>query len=626
MKKYIGYLAAGLFILVSVAVMGMLLLSSETEVLYRMQELSLFLPTRMFYATSTIYPGGTLTWMAAYMTQFFHHPTVGVSLLMAVWALIMVLYIRLGKLKGFTIILSALVPLALLACLTQTGYWIYYMKLQGYQWVPTLGVLFSILAALVYRCIPNKKGLPLIWMTIWGIAGYPLMGTWSFLGTGLMMIPVKLEKENMWLRIIAPIALGMLLILAVPPIACQLFYCQVQPDYIYSAALPSYQYGKLNATEYHTTYYALLLAFLPTLLMWVDRPINKWLTGLASVLCLAGAAWGVNVKWYRDTNFYKEVAMANCIEKLDWEGVLRVMLDKTMGENMPPTRVMVMEKNLALFRLGRAGDEMFHYPEGAEQQHSVIPVKITQVGGKLLYYNYGKADFCYRWCMEDGVEFGWSVNVLKYMTKTSIVNNDLGVARKYIDLLKKTRYHREWAEHWETFIDHPELMEKDEELIPILPMSQFTDRLDGDNTLVEMYLLSTFANGQGADRYYQENTLICAMIMKDIELFWPRFHRYINMHQSDEGFRVPTHYQEAAYLYCMLEPNRISELWPPLTNAEAAQRIPFDQEVKKKYEDFMNFNTQCGSMTDEQKKVAFYPQFGDTFYYFYFLVRDQKTN
>jgi len=48
--------------------------------------------------------------------------------------------------------------------------------------------------------------------------------------------------------------------------------------------------------------------------------------------------------------------------------------------------------------------------------------------------------------------------------------------------------------------------------------------------------------------------------------------------------------------------------------------------VKETYQQFMDFNTQCGSMTEDQKKIAFRPQFGDTFYYFYFLVRNQKTN
>jgi len=48
--------------------------------------------------------------------------------------------------------------------------------------------------------------------------------------------------------------------------------------------------------------------------------------------------------------------------------------------------------------------------------------------------------------------------------------------------------------------------------------------------------------------------------------------------------------------------------------------------VKRRYKVFMDFNAQCGSMSEEQKKSAFLPQFGDTFYYFYFLRRNQQTN
>lgn len=287
---------------------------------------------------------------------------------------------------------------------------------------------------------------------------------------------------------------------------------------------------------------------------------------------------------------------------------------------------MVMMKNLALFRLGRIGDEMFRYPEGAEQQHAPWTIRLTQVGGKMLYYHYGKEGFCYRWCMEDGVEFGWSVDVLKYMAKTSLITHDWKVAKKYIDMLSQTIYHRDWAKKYAAYVEHPELMAEDEEMKPIIPMAEFTDRLDGDNTLVELYLLKTFSSGHGADPGYQEMTLVCSLIMKDIDLFWPRFRQYLDMHQHEPGFRVPRYYQEAAYLYSMLEPQRESALWPSLTNAEVLAKLPFDESVKQTYSNFMTFNAQCGSMTDEQKKVAFLPQYGDTFYYFYFLRRNQKTN
>ena len=610
---------------VALAIMGWLILRTESDVLYRLQELSLWLPSRYFFHISTFYPGGMLTWAAAFMTQFFFHPWLGVLLLIITWAAIMALLCWLFHLQGPWRVLTLLVPLALMACLVQTGYWIYYMKLQGHPWVPTLGVLFAVMAGCIYRLIPDRR-LRLVWLAIYGILGYPAMGAWSILGIGLMMVPKKLRMDHIET---AAVALGLVLIMIVPPIMVRQFYGQVQVDTAYLAAMPSFQYGQVDCGQYRWAYYALAFAFAIIAIVSRDQVAAKLKPALAwpivAILLVLGCI-GVNLRWERDTNFRKEVVMTNAIHRLDWEEVLRTMLRQDMGEQMPPTRAMVMMKNLALFRLGRIGDEMFRYPEGAEQQHAPWTIRLTQVGGKMLYYHYGKEEFCYRWCMEDGVEFGWSVDVLKYMAKTSLITHDWKVAKKYIDMLSRTIYHRDWAKKYAAYVEHPELMAEDEEMKPIIPMAEFTDRLDGDNTLVELYLLKTFSSGHGADPGYQEMTLVCSLIMKDIDLFWPRFRQYLDMHQHEPGFRVPRYYQEAAYLYSMLEPQRESALWPSLTNAEVLAKLPFDESVKQTYSNFMTFNTQCGSMTDEQKKVAFLPQYGDTFYYFYFLRRNQKTN
>ena len=610
---------------VALAIMGWLILRTESDVLYRLQELSLWLPSRYFFHISNFYPGGMLTWAAAFMTQFFFHPWLGVLLLIITWAAIMALLCWLFRLQGPWRVLTLLVPLALMACLVQTGYWIYYMKLQGHPWVPTLGVLFAVMAGCIYRLIPDRR-LRLVWLAIYGILGYPAMGAWSILGIGLMMVPKKLRMDHIET---AAVALGLVLIMIVPPIMVRQFYGQVQVDTAYLAAMPSFQYGQVDCGQYRWSYYALAFAFAIIAIVSRDQVAAKLKPALAwpivAILLVLGCI-GVNLRWERDTNFRKEVVMTNAIHRLDWEEVLRTMLRQDMGEQMPPTRAMVMMKNLALFRLGRIGDEMFRYPEGAEQQHAPWTIRLTQVGGKMLYYHYGKEGFCYRWCLEDGVEFGWSVDVLKYMAKTSLITHDWKVAKKYIDMLSQTIYHRDWAKKYAAYVEHPELMAEDEEMKPIIPMAEFTDRLDGDNTLVELYLLKTFSSGHGADPGYQEMTLVCSLIMKDIDLFWPRFRQYLDMHQHEPGFRVPRYYQEAAYLYSMLEPQRESALWPSLTNAEVLAKLPFDESVKQTYSNFMTFNTQCGSMTDEQKKVAFLPQYGDTFYYFYFLRRNQKTN
>lgn len=427
--------------------------------------------------------------------------------------------------------------------------------------------------------------------------------------------------------------LALLLIAAVPQLYYQQLFEMTERSLVYVAALPSFRYSAESFGQYRLPYYAIILTFVILALVSVGegfpfaKKLKPWVKSAIALVLIGAAIVGVSTVWYRDSNFHKELAMNRAVEELDWERVLTIARDGS--SDVKPTRMMVLYKNLALFRLGRAGDEMFTYPEGATPQNAPWKVRITQVGGKLIYYHYGKENFCYRWCMEDGVEFGWKAETLKFMARTSMLNHEWTVARKYLNLLKKTTFHRAWAERYEKLLATPDALDLEKleasakagkplldeqgmkEFAPILHMMTYPDRLDGDNTLVEMYLLQTFAKGNGDDPLFQEMTLICALIMKDIDLFWPRFMKFATMNPERH---MPLHYQEAAYLYGHLE------------NKVDISRMPFDPQVRDTYDRFMKFNEQCGPMTEEQKAVAFYPQFGGTFYYFYFLVRNQKTN
>ena len=647
-----------LVILCVLVVAGCKLLSSETETLLRAQELNLWLPTGLYWKALMQYPGGVASWLATYLTQYFYYPWLGVSILCGLWLIICALLVWAYRLKGPWVALSVLVPLALMACFVQTGYWIYYQKLQGHLLVPTVGVLFAALCLAVQRLISDylparaARWTRLIWMALICIIGYPFFGAWALGATGLLGIygqpasdPSPREGDSGkqssslstrgWGWTALSLLWALILIAAVPQIYYQQFFEMTERGFLYVAAMPSFRYGQDVFTVYRLPYYAIIFAFLILAVVgWVrgvfaaeKAKLRPWLQSLLVIVLLFAAIFGVSKAWYHDANFQKELAMNRAIEELDWERVLTIARDGS--STVKPTRQMVLYKNLALFRLGRAGDEMFFYPEGAVPQNAPWRVRITQVGGKLIYYHYGKENFCYRWCMEDGVEFGWKAETLKFMARTSILNHEWTVARKYLDLLKQTTFHRAWAERYEKYLATPEAFDLkkleasvaakkplfDEqgmkEFEPILHMMTYPDRLDGDNTLVEMYLLQTFARGNGDDPLFQEMTLICALIMKDIDIFWPRFMKFASMHPD---LHMPLHYQEAAYLYGHLE------------NKVDISHMPFDQKVRDSYDRFMKFNEQCGPMTEEQKVIAFYPQFGNTFYYFYFLVRNQKTN
>ncbi len=616
------------------------LLSNESEFLLRAQELNLWLPTGLYWKTLMQYPGGAASWLATYLTQYFFHPWLGVSILCGLWLIICVLLAWVYKLKGPWVALTALVPLALMACFVQTGYWIYYQKLPGHLFVPSVGVLFATLCLVVQRLLDNNlpekatRWVSLFWMALVCIVGYPFFGAWALGATGLLGIFQKVKDSTFNFKLSTlNFIFSLLLIAAIPQIYYQQVFEMTERGFLYVAALPSFRYSAEIFTQYRIPYYAIIAAFVILALVSVGegfpfaKKLKPWFKSVTVLILLFAAIFGVSKAWYRDGNFHKELAMNRAVEDLDWERVLTIARDGS--SDVKPTRQMVLYKNLALFRLGRAGNEMFTYPEGAVQQNAPWKVRITQVGGKLIYYHYGKENFCYRWCMEDGVEFGWKAETLKFMARTSMLNHEWTVARKYLGLLKKTTFHRQWAERYEQLLDTPEAFDLEtleasakagkplldeqamKEFAPILHMMTYPDRLDGDNTLVEMYLLQTFAKGNGDDPLFQEMTLICSLIMKDIDLFWPRFMKFATMHPE---LHMPRHYQEAAYLYGHLE------------DKVDISRMPFDPEVRDSYDRFMKFNEQCGPMNEEQKAVAFYPQFGGTFYYFYFLVRNQKTN
>ena len=149
----------------------------------------------------------------------------------------------------------------------------------------------------------------------------------------------------------------------------------------------------------------------------------------------------------------------------------------------------------------------------------------------------------------------------------------------------------------------------------ILPLYQYRDQLDGDNSLVEIYLLNYFAHThyEGGTPMFDEAGLMCALILKDIPTFWNNFFHYANSHKES---RMPTHYQEAALLYGNLE------------KTVDVSRMPFDKKVDARFKDFMRFAQKHAVENverDPKAKKMFYERFGDTFWYFYFFIRDVKS-
>ncbi len=586
------------------------ILSCEREYLWKVQELNLHLDTSLFFRQQMVVPGGILTWLGTYFTEFFYHPVLGVLWLTIWWAALMLLCGKAFRVPlKWSVLLLVPVALLLITCV-DLGYWIYYLKLRGHFFVATIALCVVFALVWAFRKIPAKYGLRPLFVVLSTLVLFPFTGFYALLAAVVMgVMSWNLDGTKLRGKCINSVA-AVLSVIVVPLVYYHMVYYQTSLENIWWAALPLF----CMAEEYGAYYipYYILVAFCLAMAAGYGKlcsgQVRKPLVwGLANVALLIVLSFGVVKFWYCDYNFHKELRMQHCMELEDWQG----LLDEAADQVEPPTRAIVMMRNLALFRLGREGNEMYHYRPGAQPPVTPIHVAMAQVVGSSMYYYYGMPNYCYRWCLEDGVEFGWRAEYLKLLTRCALVNGDHKVARKYLQLLSHTRYHKDWAAEQGKYLDNMQALENDKGYGPVVRLMRYEDRLGSDQAVVEKFLMHHFVTDYSDDKLYIEQSLNAALWTKDIQTFWACFNIYAKSHLNEP---MPIHYQEAAYLYGHLE------------KGVNISNMPFDESVKQSFDAFNKAaenNVRMG-LSEEQMKESMYAQFGKTFYYEYYLVRNQK--
>lgn len=311
--------------------------------------------------------------------------------------------------------------------------------------------------------------------------------------------------------------------------------------------------------------------------------------------------------WYSDGNFRIENKQNLAMWQQDWESVAAYAKDTEK-----PTRQIVMNKNLALMKLGRAGQEMFAYPDGSSEILAPMGVHLTQTGGKMMYFQYGKFNFCYRWCIENAVEYGWRLEYLKHAVRCTLLSGQHKLAMRYINILKHTLFYRSWAEQMEALVENPSLISKQKEFAMPLLMYNYDDALELDDSYVEVYLSKSlsYTYSPSDSRLQSEAAVIFALTRKDVKLFWDAMTRYVN---KGKLTRVPHHFQEAIILFTNL-------------SKDVTTNIPIDPLIQKRFDAFLKKTQDYKGMNEKEMAPYFVEEFGDTYWYFYFFVREIKTN
>ena len=595
----------------------LILAVGNKDYLFEVQNRSLWTDSGVFFAEKMAVPAGFIHWVGCYLTQFFYYPAIGSTFLTLLWIIIYIEGLHAFRLKAKWSVASLVVPVILLSSVISIGYWLYYIKNPGFWFKETLGVLLMMSSVLMARYMGQVSRT--VWVVVWCFLGYPVVGWYALLGTLIIAImslrKTDDERFNHW---ITPGA-ALLSFIATPVIWYQ-YYSQTRIEDAFIAGFPRFESDLIvsmrpSAPFILLAFYLLALTVITTFCRKEQAQDSKqkkgWLTLTGNILLLAAMVACVKYFWYDNYNYKAEMRMARAIDEHRWDDALYEM-SVIPG---PPTRQMVISKNIALMKQNRLGEAMFHYDNRGEPPcvFDTLKVHLVQTYATNIYYHHGKTYYATRWCIENGVEFGFNVNDLKILAKCSLIEGEYEAAQKYIDILKGTTFHRAWAEDYERFIHNHDLIAKDEEFNIIKHLMGFDDLLDSDGGLCEMYIISYFSNSTNKDPIFADIITAYTLVEKNIQLFWPRFFNYALTHKGEP---MPLHYQEAAYLYGNLE------------HEVDISGMPFDQEkVIQRFGAFQQMTNQlvAKNYTEKQMAEAKKPLYGDTFWYFYFLVRDVKS-
>ena len=613
--------------IVALAAIACGLLVCESHYLWKVQELNLFLPTSLFFKQQMVVPGGLLTYVGTWFTQLFYHPWLGVMALCGWWLLLLTLLKRTFAVPARWASLL-LIPVALLLLTdVDLGYWLYVLKMRGHFFMATIGTTAVVALLWGFRVLVGKcqtgyrKYLMPLLPIITCAVGYPLLGIYGLAAALLMgiwawrLMPRRLAAISMLVAILS--------VIVVPLFCYHHVYHETNLANIYYAGLPVFFITERYILYYIPYFLLALFMVLMVCLQWKmesgkkkeesgkkkeesgKRKVEsgkKWMPWAVQAVALAVVAWGVVHFWFKDENFHHEVKMQHLIEQTDWEGVVK----EAAAQKDEPTRAIVMMRNLALSRLGRQGNEMYQFRNGAKYYNGPSEMTTLLVVGPLIYYQYGLLNPCNRLCTEMGVEFDWRAEHFKYMIRCALLKGEKEIAMKYINILKRTMFFDDWAARAEEMMDNPELIAKDSEMGPVTHMLHFTDVLSSDQGYLERFVMNQLARSNySRDPVFQEQALLASLWVKDPSLFWRQFNNYVSQHREGS---IPVAYQEAAYLFGMIEgrPN--------------LDKMPFSQSVKDTFELFMQtYSRYEGMDVEEVRKQAEQP-YSNNFYYDFYMM------
>ena len=597
----------------------------NADTMYFLQDRGWWNSTAIFWDDCTRFPGGLLSWVGAYLTQFFYYPALGCSMLIGLWILTFWLAKWSFKIPDEWSFLI-FIPLAALLCSDiQLGYWVYILRDIDYVFYHPLGLFAALILSVPFRSyLPVsekvRRWIAIVWIPIVAVLFYYPLGIYALLAAVISTIHnsqflihnkgrVKLFTYHFSLFLLLFLTLWLVPLLETSGTTL------MRPDQPWMYGFRKFELDDLRDYSLEIPFYLALIVpvFFPFIKILKTK---KLILSQGIMAVVAGAmVYCLSSRDFTDYNFHAEMRMQRGVEECRWNDVLREAA-KVKG---PVTREMIMLRDIALINRGELCSKRFIYNNESIPPVTVsdsIHIRIADQAADLIYLNFGETVFAIRRAIERCMHYGYSYYTMRMLTECSLINGELDNARKYLRILSHTTFQGKWAEKMQRFVEDKKLMVKSELFrMPLKLYNEGSELVGTDDKYVELTILKKWMYSITSDPEAQEVALGCAMMMRDHRCFWSQVQQYYNI---NPGKPFPTHVQEAM----------LFEVYELKVEGVNLSFVKFDERVVERYKAFFNKLNQYSSqgLNEKQIGIALRPEFGDTYMWDYCVLREVQTN
>lgn len=574
------YLFLGIFFIITFGYFCFL----GNYVLYFQETQSLFIFSGEFLHQRLLKPGGLLEYAGRFLKQFYAGRVEGSLILASVLTLVAFLFHRINRrlLSGSSFTLPLVLFPASLMMLMQANYY----HLMEYN----IGFLMVVAYYLFFISSSGK------WRRIAVLILFPLFyyvaGGYAMIFAGMYIVHLLFKEKDRNRFFLIPL----LLVLAGVSFIVSVRMLFLEP----SANLVFYPLPWLEDKSYRTAFIILtaFIVFYPLICSFAARyekaRFNTRSFALVEGFIILALSIIIILRIYNP-----QTSRVVEIQRLVFAGKYNEAA--SLHERKPSLNLIGQYfYNYALAESDQLCDRMFRGRQDFGYNALILPWGDVHLDrGAYFYYAVGLANEAHRWAYEEMTVYGYRSGNLKMLAKTSLINGDYQMAKKYLNILKQTIYYRKWAKDFLKLADNPELIDSHPELgakRKLLPKSNFFVQFNEPQNNLPLILEGDPGNRK-AFEYYMAGLLLT----KNVEEAVANIKKMKAMGYT----KIPRHLEEAVMIVY-----NSRQIFPDVGG------LPMSADTQNRFSQYFTAYV-AARQNPVQLKAKMEAKFSDTFWYYF---------